>query len=227
MMAEVAPVDAQPEPAQSPVQTAPGTEPGPLQIRNMEEQDVDFVGRMLVETFSDKFEHAVGKSRMEGAVQQNTKMYGRSKDVWHRYLVAVYEGRPAGVMALKFHGETTEVDFQCGEACSYLGCCGTCGLFWLGAYTENVNIRVGQCYLDHIGVDADFRGKGIGKILLDRADFEARQRECKSIFLWVKQSNRAVRLYERQGYVVTHPFGGCFSRCTTGIGEWYNMEKQL
>ena len=36
----------------------------------------------------------------------------------------------------------------------------------------------GKCYLDHIAVDGEFRGKGIGKALLDKAEQEARIRNC-------------------------------------------------
>eukprot|EP00058_Branchiostoma_floridae_P007606 XP_002593094.1 hypothetical protein BRAFLDRAFT_72830 [Branchiostoma floridae] len=188
----------QPGQAQQPIQTAPGTDPGPLQVRNMEAQDVDFAAQLLVESFSDKFEHAVGKSRMEGAVQQTTRMLGRSRDVWHRYLIAVYDGRPAGLIVLKFHGDTL--------VC--LRCC-----------TSMEDISAGEGYVDRICVDANFRGKGIGKMLLDRADFDARRRGCTTIFLWVKQGNRAVHLYERQGYVITETANGifrCFMQCGVG-----------
>ncbi|XP_035693547.1 uncharacterized protein LOC118427733 isoform X1 [Branchiostoma floridae] len=212
------------------IQTAPGTDPGPLQVRNMEAQDVDFVAQLLVESFSDKFEHAVGKSRMEGAVQQTTRMLGRSRDVWHRYLIAVYDGRPAGLIVMKFHGDTAEEDFQCGEACSYLGCWGTRGLVCLRCCTSMEDISAGEGYVDRICVDANFRGKGIGKMLLDRADFDARRRGCTAIFLWVKQGNRAVHLYERQGYVITETANGifrCFMQCGVGSPDWCKMEKQL
>ncbi|XP_078619727.1 uncharacterized protein LOC144886821 [Branchiostoma floridae x Branchiostoma japonicum] len=194
----------------------------------MEAHDVDFVARMLVEAFSDKFEHAVGKSRMEGAVKQSASSLGRSRNVWHRYRIAVYEGRQAGAMALRFHGDSAEEDFQCGEACSYLGCWGTRGLICLGCAVDGTSVPMGQCYVDHIGVDASFRGRGIGKMLMDRADYDARQHGCTSIFLWVKQSNRAVHLYERQGYGITETVNGsCFMRCALGSADFYKMQKQL
>ena len=34
------------------------------------------------------------------------------------------------------------------------------------------------CYIDHICVDNSFRGKGIGKALLERADHEAMKNGC-------------------------------------------------
>ena len=37
----------------------------------------------------------------------------------------------------------------------------------------------GKCYLNHIAVDEGFRGKGIGKVLLDKAEKEARVKGCK------------------------------------------------
>ena len=36
-----------------------------------------------------------------------------------------------------------------------------------------------QCYVEHIGVDGQFRGKGIGKALLTRVEEEARSLGCK------------------------------------------------
>ena len=35
-----------------------------------------------------------------------------------------------------------------------------------------------KCYLDHICVSETARGKGVGKILMQRAEYEARLRNC-------------------------------------------------
>lgn len=37
----------------------------------------------------------------------------------------------------------------------------------------------GTCYIDYIGVTDHARGKGVGKILMERAEYEARLRKCK------------------------------------------------
>ena len=42
----------------------------------------------------------------------------------------------------------------------------------------NENVARGKCYLDHIAVDEGFRGKGIGKVLMEKAEYEARMRGC-------------------------------------------------
>lgn len=40
------------------------------------------------------------------------------------------------------------------------------------------NPRPGKCYLSHICVNESARGKGIGNLLLERAEYEARARNC-------------------------------------------------
>ncbi|XP_078618530.1 uncharacterized protein LOC144886053 isoform X3 [Branchiostoma floridae x Branchiostoma japonicum] len=144
--------------------------------------------------------------RMDAAIELTTSILHRSPQLWHRYYVALYEGKLAGTMVIKFHDDK---------------------LVCMGYALMNTNIGPTQCYVDTVGVDAEFRGKGIGKALMERADVEARQRGCKSLFLWVTQNNRAVRLYERQGYVITHSFGGWFTGWASGCRDWYNMEKNL
>lgn len=46
----------------------------------------------------------------------------------------------------------------------------------LGTSSE---VPAGKCYVDHICVDSRFRGKGIGKVLLDMAEIDAKKRGCK------------------------------------------------
>ena len=44
----------------------------------------------------------------------------------------------------------------------------------------HADIPDGKAYVDHISVSSKFRGKGVGKILLDMADMDARKRGCKA-----------------------------------------------
>ncbi|XP_078618529.1 uncharacterized protein LOC144886053 isoform X2 [Branchiostoma floridae x Branchiostoma japonicum] len=218
-------VTLQPGTTRSRFQT--GAEQGPIHIRRVEAQDIEFAARVALEAFHDKVEYAVGKSRMDAAIELTTSILHRSPQLWHRYYVALYEGKLAGTMVIKFHDDKETEDFRCCESLSHVGCGGTFGLVCMGYALMNTNIGPTQCYVDTVGVDAEFRGKGIGKALMERADVEARQRGCKSLFLWVTQNNRAVRLYERQGYVITHSFGGWFTGWASGCRDWYNMEKNL
>ena len=44
----------------------------------------------------------------------------------------------------------------------------------------HADIPDGKAYVDHISVSSKFRGKGVGKILLDTADADAKKRGCKA-----------------------------------------------
>ena len=54
-------------------------------------------------------------------------------------------------------------------------------IYRLGCFECVLNEKVpaNTVYVDHICVDSAFRGKGVGKVLLDRADYEARQRNAR------------------------------------------------
>lgn len=47
---------------------------------------------------------------------------------------------------------------------------------------------VGKCYLDFICVDEKFRGKGIGKVLLDMVEIDVKKRGCK-VYVYVLIGN--------------------------------------
>ena len=51
-------------------------------------------------------------------------------------------------------------------------CCMSCIL-------SDTEVPRSTCYIDHICVDNSFRGKGIGKALLERADHEAMKNGCQ------------------------------------------------
>lgn len=55
--------------------------------------------------------------------------------------------------------------------------------------------------LGDIAVDPEYRGRGIGRTLLDRSVQEARSRGARSLYLEVRESNDAARaLYETAGF---------------------------
>lgn len=58
-----------------------------------------------------------------------------------------------------------------------------------------------ECELLRIAVRPEFRGRGLSKKLMDQMVFYSRQKEVKSIFLEVRESNdRARNLYKSYGF---------------------------
>lgn len=60
--------------------------------------------------------------------------------------------------------------------------------------------KPGETYIEQIGVGAAARGKGIGKLLLQWAEDQAREHHHTTLTLSVLNGNPARRLYERFGF---------------------------
>ena len=67
-----------------------------------------------------------------------------------------------------------------------------------------------RLYLGMLTVDPEMQGKGVGKILLNATEDEARKRDCSSIFMTVISVRKElIAWYLRHGYVdsgITKPF---------------------
>ena len=60
-----------------------------------------------------------------------------------------------------------------------------------------------ELHILNVAVAPDFRGRGIGKRLLDRLVEEARALSVRAVTLEVRESNHtAIRLYERTGFAL-------------------------
>lgn len=201
---------------------APGITVRPLRDT---QEDADFAGRLVVDAFRGKIVYAAGERNVP-ALTRNIAANHRGQDpsFYNRTFVAEYEGRSAGILQLKFKGDKEhESDAHLND----LGCWAAFGLLRL-SMVLNENVARGKCYLDHIAVDEGFRGKGIGKVLMEKAEYEARMRGCSMIYLYVVSTNRAKSLYERQGYVVTSEDSCCCClKCCLGEKSAYCMEKPL
>lgn len=79
------------------------------------------------------------------------------------------------------------------------------------------------CLIYSIAVDEAYRGRGIGKKLLETAEKYARDSGAEKVQLEVRCDNNAVKLYQRHGYSVKN-----IKRKYYGDnGDAFHMEKQL
>ena len=81
------------------------------------------------------------------------------------------------------------------------------GLFFIGLVEERVaaSLMAGfdgyRGWLNYLGVDPDFRGKGYGKAILAHAVENLRKMGCPKINLQVRNSNRQViEFYKKSGF---------------------------
>jgi len=191
----------------------------------MVQEDADFVGRLTVQAFEGKFKHCVGSANLERAMRGAADAMRLMEREYHRILVAVYNGQPAGVMELKFH-DSRDPSSAGSAFTNYLSCWPSMRLSYMGCVMEHKSRR-GECYIAMICCDAAFRGKGIGKQLMQAAEGLARDRHCTHMTLEVAADNRARNLYERQGFVVQHTTDSCVAYHACGVSKFYRMEKRL
>lgn len=52
----------------------------------------------------------------------------------------------------------------------------------------------------HLAVDAEFRGQGVGTLLMDEIETRLREKGCRKAYLLVKQGNSAAEMYEKRGW---------------------------
>ncbi|KAK3098333.1 hypothetical protein FSP39_018523 [Pinctada imbricata] len=172
---------------------------GPVTIRYLTDtqEDCAFAGRLMVEAFRGKFVHASSERSLPKVTECSQKsLRGQDPLYFKRNLIAEYNGQRAGLLMLKIKGDPPE-------------------RLLLFDFCAGMKAPTGKCYVDHICVDEHFRGKGIGKVLLELGDEEARNNGCREIFLYVATSNRAKNLYERHGYHIENTKYGC-----CGCGLW-------
>ncbi|VDI31787.1 Hypothetical predicted protein [Mytilus galloprovincialis] len=201
---------------------------GPIKIRKMMDthEDCSFYAHLSTEAFTDKVVHATKESSIPKVIEfTRVTSKGRPQEVYNRIFVAEYDGVRAGLCSIGYHGDTEKFPERSSDLVPDFDCCDLCGLFCLDfATTENV--PVGHCYIECICVDDKFRGKGIGKVLLNVVETDAKHHNCRTMYLWVVSSNRAKNLYSRQGYVVTENTTCCL-RCILGVKKAYRMDKPV
>ncbi|XP_061169373.1 uncharacterized protein LOC133178668 [Saccostrea echinata] len=192
------------------------------------DDDCKFSGRLLVEAFEGKFVHATSRGRIpDMRVYQANTQRRRPPEFYKREFIVEYNGEKAGVCGVRFLGDN-DIYRERDEDMPSLGCKGSCGLYCVLYAIENETIPPETCHVDHISVEARFRGRGIGKSLLDIAEIDAKRRGCKAIYLWVATSNREQHLYEMQEYVIMEKYSLCgLVWCQTGEKEFARMEKTL
>nr|XP_022294495.1 uncharacterized protein LOC111104704 isoform X1 [Crassostrea virginica] len=203
---------------------------GPVTLRHLAdtEDDRQFVGSMMVAAFEQKLVHATSRGSLPDMRDSYaSSLRGRQPIFYERHLIAEFEGEKAGSCAIRYQSDD-ELFQDREEDMAPVGCTDFCGLQLLENASKD-EVPPESCFLNYLSVDAKFRRKGIGKMLLNTAETDAIEKGCPVMFLWVASSNKAKKFFEDQGYEVKdrETRCGCGLWCMTGIRELNRMEKRL
>jgi ribosomal protein S18 acetylase RimI-like enzyme len=77
----------------------------------------------------------------------------------------------------------------------------------IGTVIGGFDGRRGMVY--HLVVAPQFRGQGIGNLLMDEIERRLREKGCRKAYLLVKEGNSAAEFYEKRGWndMPVHVFG--------------------
>ena len=149
------------------------------------------IARMYFDIFSRKLGAVLGRRAAVAMIADHI--------IADRIIVALDREEIVGIAGLKYDGKGFFAPDRRGFLKHYGPLAGRvrAGL-WSSVQT---NPRPHQLLLDGLGVQADFRNRGIGTALLEAVDRRARELDKTEVVLEVVDTNpRARSLYERFGY---------------------------
>ncbi|XP_078001464.1 uncharacterized protein LOC144453965 [Glandiceps talaboti] len=193
-----------------------------INIRNMVIGDSEFAARMTVEAFRGKMEWGAGKDRIEDLVGLMTRSYQCSPDIYPRYFIALCNDTRVGLLALRLKNDPEPAEADYLETYSMLGFCGFCGMLPVSMEIDYTVNDTKQCHIHHVTVLEKYRNQGIGTVLLDFAEEEAKRLGCSYTSMICYSLSPSLSMYESHGYMIGKT-KGC---CETGA-RWYKMVKQL
>ncbi|WP_075620295.1 GNAT family N-acetyltransferase [Paenisporosarcina indica] len=171
-----------------------------IHIRKADPTDAPAAVPLIIDAIGDIAEQMTGEQQPEAVVRELIGLFKR-EDNRHSYLttvVAEREGAVAGVMVLYSGESAVELDGNLED--------------WLSIKTkEDIEIppeaHSDEYYIDTVCIHPDFRGQGIGTLLLAHAEEVALQAGFSKISLNVElEKEAAIRLYKRVGYRVSEPW---------------------
>lgn len=199
------------------------------EVRAARAADLPGIAAVLEDAFSDKMRVIFGqpqevRAALE-ALYQGPVMRG-----YDGILVAERAGRIVGTLLIE-PMQYTEAEMDAFERFSVreLGLLRTLrASFMLWVIGLNHTPEPGEAYISDLGVAADCRGEGIGRLLIESAEAWARRRQRERLTLWVAESNEGARaLYEKTGFTTVRTRRSLLTRLFFGIAQWQFMEKRL
>eukprot|EP00397_Hematodinium_sp_SG-2012_P002188 GEMP01002194.1.p1 GENE.GEMP01002194.1~~GEMP01002194.1.p1 ORF type:complete len:277 (+),score=25.11 GEMP01002194.1:300-1130(+) len=203
-----------------------------VEITRAQRSDVREISCLVSRGFREIFSW-VGADNEKAAAMATLELEYNFKSCWGKVGVARAQGEDAILGAIFLVTDADQKRRLDAPLRTYLNILGFFGTFRFKKlrFLRDPRVKPNECYISWIVVREDSRGKGVGSVLLAWAEDRARDMMKKSLMLYVANTSRAKKLYQRLGYqeaFVKRVF--CLSPifwCTTGYFLVKSMRKIL
>lgn len=199
-------------------------------IRPFEEKDIDAVSKIMLNAFKSKF-HSLKTLSDERMVQLFKEASFVEDQSFEGYLVAEMDEEIVGVMSLKWQnqvGRKGPKKTSFFRLCRDYGLLNILRLLILFAVLKG-RTSEGECYIEHIAVSSNYRGRKIGTMLLNHVDRVVEDTAyLNRITLYVSEGNAsALKLYESLGFVIRRRESSRVTQFLLREKTWYYMVRVI
>ncbi|MCM3269742.1 GNAT family N-acetyltransferase [Paenibacillus elgii] len=173
----------------------------PITIEPIQAKYNSQVSRLLVQGFGRKFQNLTSMSDGELALFFEKLLDHFPADPASQRMVALQDGEVIGTISIKWKPESTLKQKQNLPSWESFNRFGTWNLLKMriGLYLFDHKPEAGECYISDVAVHPEHRGKGVGKLLLQWAQYFVQTKpSLDRLSLYVSGKNpRAKQLYEQ------------------------------
>ncbi|HOO28083.1 MAG TPA: GNAT family N-acetyltransferase [Lachnospiraceae bacterium] len=196
-----------------------------IKIRRFQEEDYEAVIKILVYSFKSKFHALTNLSDEE--ISQLLRDTGFIYHIpFEGYLVGEAGGSVQGVMLLKWNRQRRPVrkGLRFFELTGKYGALNVCK-FIFGLMILQEKLDEDECYIEHVAVNPEARGWGLGTMFLDYGkELIGKTAYLDKLTLHVAVNNKkAFSLYKQQGFQVKMLQSSFFTFLLLKEREWYYM----
>lgn len=200
-----------------------------LTIREARSEDIDGFVKVLMRIYKGKFKTIFGSKIKEGQSALSQEM--KTRKSLEGNLIAIIDGLIVGAVILKTK-ETKQNFFQTLKIfLNNLGIYGGLRAFFVGGYHQSISERFisrDGCYVENLFILPEFRKKGIGKRLMQRAEEFAREKNKKFMYGFAEVSNISARkLDTKSGFKEIRIKKSILTKIFFDIPAWVYEKKLL
>jgi len=207
----------------------------PIALEPMQAKYNPQASRLLVHGFRGKFQHLTNKSDDELALFFERLLDRYPTEPASLRMVAVQDGVAVGTISVKWRsdpdGKGAEPRKQSSSLWKELAKFGKWYTFkmLLGLYMLDYQPRAGECYIADVVVHPDYRGQGVGKLLLQWArEFAEAEPGMDRLSLFVSGKNpRAKQLYEQLSFRTEEGINSLTKRLLFDEMKWDYMVSRV